>query len=84
MRAELMKSEHVQKRYNRIKADQGNQAAENWLSMLIRSLLICQEHPWLQSWDELTIMFKILHDEEINRLKQLKANGYKLISSMGI
>ena len=34
----LMKSEHVQKRYNRIKADQGNQAAENWLSMLIRSL----------------------------------------------
>ena len=28
--------------------------------------------------------FKILHDEEINRLKQLKANGYKLISSMGI
>lgn len=28
--------------------------------------------------------FKILHDEEVNRLKQLKANGYKLISSMGI
>ena len=28
--------------------------------------------------------FKILHDEEINRLKQLKENGYKLISSMGI
>jgi len=28
--------------------------------------------------------FKILHDEEINRLKKLKANGYKLISSMGI
>ena len=38
MRAELMKSEHVQKRYNRIKADQGNQAAENWLSMLIKSV----------------------------------------------
>lgn len=28
--------------------------------------------------------FKILHDEEINRLKELKLNGYKLISSMGI
>ena len=28
--------------------------------------------------------FKILHDEEVNRLKQLKVNGYKLISSMGI
>ena len=28
--------------------------------------------------------FKILHDKEVNRLKQLKANGYKLISSMGI
>ena len=51
---------------------------------LLIVLLICQEHPWLQSWDELTIMFKILHDEEINRLKKLKANGYKLISSMGI
>ena len=46
--------------------------------------IICQEHPWLQSQDGLTIMFKILHDEEVNRLKQLKANGYKLISSMGI
>lgn len=28
--------------------------------------------------------FKILHDEEIERLKELKSNGYKLISSMGI
>lgn len=28
--------------------------------------------------------FKILHDNEINRLKELKKNGYKLISSMGI
>jgi hypothetical protein len=28
--------------------------------------------------------FKILHDKEIERLKQLKLNGYKLISSMGI
>ncbi|HDK7314252.1 TPA: transposase [Clostridium botulinum] len=28
--------------------------------------------------------FKILHDKEINRLKELKRNGYKLISSMGI
>ncbi|MCG6522760.1 hypothetical protein K6U39_20825, partial [Vibrio parahaemolyticus] len=28
--------------------------------------------------------FKILHDKEINRLKKLKLNGYKLISSMGI
>lgn len=28
--------------------------------------------------------FKILHDKEINRLKKLKMNGYKLISSMGI
>lgn len=28
--------------------------------------------------------FKILHDKEINRLKQLKKNGGKLISSMGI
>lgn len=28
--------------------------------------------------------FKILHDIEINRLKELKTNGYKLISSMGI
>ena len=51
---------------------------------LLIVLLICQEHPWLQSWDELTIMFKTLHDEEVNRLKQLKENGYKLISSMGI
>jgi hypothetical protein len=28
--------------------------------------------------------FKILHDKEINRLKEMKSNGYKLISSMGI
>lgn len=28
--------------------------------------------------------FKALHDKEINRLKELKKNGYKLISSMGI
>ena len=28
--------------------------------------------------------FKLLHDKEINRLKQLKLNGSKLISSMGI
>lgn len=28
--------------------------------------------------------FKELHDKEINRLKELKANGIKLISSMGI
>ncbi|NFH40742.1 transposase [Clostridium sporogenes] len=28
--------------------------------------------------------FKILHDKEISRLKKLKKNGYKLISSMGI
>lgn len=28
--------------------------------------------------------FKILHDKEINRLKELKLNGNKLISSMGI
>ncbi|HCQ6387240.1 TPA: RNA-guided endonuclease TnpB family protein [Clostridioides difficile] len=28
--------------------------------------------------------FKILHDKERNRLKKLKLNGYKLISSMGI
>ncbi|GAA0082881.1 nuclease/transposase family protein [Clostridium sp. CTA-6] len=28
--------------------------------------------------------FKELHDREINRLKELKKNGYKLISSMGI
>lgn len=28
--------------------------------------------------------FKILHDKEISRLKELKLNGYKLISSMGI
>ena len=28
--------------------------------------------------------FKILHDKEINRLKELKLNGVKLISSMGI
>lgn len=28
--------------------------------------------------------FKILHDKEIDRLKELKLNGYKLISSMGI
>ena len=28
--------------------------------------------------------FKELHDKEINRLKELKINGYKLISSMGI
>lgn len=28
--------------------------------------------------------FKILHDKEIDRLKELKKNGYKLISSMGI
>ncbi|MCC0739867.1 transposase, partial [Clostridioides sp. ZZV14-5902] len=28
--------------------------------------------------------FKILHDKEINRLKKIKSNGYKLISSMGI
>ena len=28
--------------------------------------------------------FKLLHDKEIDRLKELKLNGYKLISSMGI
>ena len=28
--------------------------------------------------------FKILHDKEIKRLVDLKNNGYKLISSMGI
>lgn len=28
--------------------------------------------------------FKLLHDKEINRLKEMKLNGYKLISSMGI
>ena len=28
--------------------------------------------------------FKVLHDKEVNRLKELKANGIKLISSMGI
>ena len=28
--------------------------------------------------------FKILHDEEIQSLKELKLQGYKLISSMGI
>ena len=28
--------------------------------------------------------FKILHDKEINRLKEIKNNGIKLISSMGI
>ena len=28
--------------------------------------------------------FKILHDIEVNRLNELKANGYKLIASMGI
>jgi hypothetical protein len=28
--------------------------------------------------------FKILHDKEIERLKELKSNGHKLISSMGI
>ncbi|MBU3114097.1 hypothetical protein [Clostridium lacusfryxellense] len=28
--------------------------------------------------------FKQLHDDEINRLKILKENGAKLISSMGI
>ena len=28
--------------------------------------------------------FKILHDKEIQRLKELKLQGYKLISSMGI
>jgi len=29
-------------------------------------------------------IFKMLHDKEINRLKELKLQGYKLISSMGI
>lgn len=28
--------------------------------------------------------FKMLHDKEIERLKELKNNGHKLISSMGI
>lgn len=28
--------------------------------------------------------FKILHDKEIDRLKEMKSNGKKLISSMGI
>ena len=28
--------------------------------------------------------FKMLHDKEINRLQELKNNGIKLISSMGI
>ena len=28
--------------------------------------------------------FKMLHDKEIERLKEMKLNGYKLISSMGI
>lgn len=34
----------------------------------------------IEKWDN----FKILHDKEIERLKELKNNGIKLISSMGI
>ena len=38
IKKELMKSIHIEKRYNRIKQDQGTQAADMWLSMLIKSV----------------------------------------------
>ena len=38
MREELMKSEHVLRRYNQIESSKGTAAAEKWLDMLIRSV----------------------------------------------
>ena len=38
MREELMKSEHVLRRYNQIERDKGKSEAEKWLDMLIRSV----------------------------------------------
>lgn len=38
MKEELMKSEHVLRRYNQIERDKGKSEAEKWLDMLIRSV----------------------------------------------
>lgn len=38
MKEELMKSEHVLRRYNRIMSSKGKSEAEKWLDMLIRSV----------------------------------------------
>ena len=37
MKEELMKSEHVLRRYNQIMSSKGTVEAEKWLDMLIRS-----------------------------------------------
>ena len=40
MREELLKSEHVQKRYNQIMSSKGTAEAEKWLGMLVRTVKV--------------------------------------------
>jgi len=40
MREELMKSEHVLRRYNQIERDKGKSEAEKWLGMLVRTVKV--------------------------------------------
>ena len=40
MREELMKSEHVQKRYNQIMSSKGKSEADKWLGMLVRTVKV--------------------------------------------
>ncbi|MHB9924647.1 nuclease/transposase family protein [Clostridium botulinum] len=59
------------------------------LSALIIKNVIIDKKEKLDKIDKKKLLndfdnFKILHDKEINRLKELKKNGHKLISSMGI
>ena len=47
------------------------------IDYILKGFLICS---CIETYDN----FKMLHDKEINRLQELKNNGIKLISSMGI
>ena len=40
MREELMKSEHVLRRYNQIERDKGKSEADKWLDMLVRTVKV--------------------------------------------
>ena len=40
MREELMKSEHVLRRYNQIMSSKGTAEAEKWLDMLVRTVKV--------------------------------------------
>ena len=40
MREELMKSEHVLRRYNQIMSSKGTAEADKWLGMLVRTVKV--------------------------------------------